>query len=107
MPGDTNIVVINKGDEELLKFSGRNGWHFPQSENGRYANLYPADSAEAVAQLESLRGKGANFLVIPSPAFWWLEHYADFKSHLDKNFPLTVRDEATCLIYDLKGGANV
>ena len=100
-----NVVVINKGDEELLKFSGRSGWHFPQSESGLYANLYPADSAEAVAQLESLRGKGANFLVIPQPAFWWLDHYADFKAHLEKNFPLAVRDEVTCLIFDL-GGKN-
>ena len=105
LPAGANVVVINKGDEELLKFSGRNGWHFPQSASGLYANLYPADSAEAVAQLESLRSKGANFLVIPQPAFWWLDHYADFKTHLEKNFPLAVRDEATCLIFNL-GGKN-
>jgi GT2 family glycosyltransferase len=103
LPAGANIVVINKGDEELLKFSGRSGWHFPQDADGLYANLYPADSAAAVAQLESLRRKGADFLVIPQPALWWLEHYSGFKSHLEKHFSLAVRDEATCLIFDLKG----
>jgi GT2 family glycosyltransferase len=106
LPAGANVLVINKGDEELLGFSGRTGWHFPQNEQGLYANLYPADSAEAIAQLEALRRKGANFLLIPRPAFWWLEHYAGFKTHLETRFAPVFRDDATCLIFDLKGGAN-
>ncbi len=106
IPAGANVAVISKGDDELLKFAGRTGWHFPQAASGAYANIYPADSAEAVAQLEALRRKGATHLVIPSPAFWWLAHYADFKTHLAEKFSIAVCDEATCLVFDLKGGAN-
>jgi GT2 family glycosyltransferase len=106
LPAGANVVVINKGDEELLGFKDRRGWHFPQNEQGRYANLYPADSTEAIAQLETLRRKGADFLLIPRPAFWWLDHYAGFKTHLERQFAPIFRDDSTCLIFDLKGGAH-
>jgi GT2 family glycosyltransferase len=106
LPAGAKVAVINKGDEELLRFAGRTGWHFPQADNGLYANIYPADSAEAIAQLEAVRRKGAAFLVIPQPAFWWLEHYAAFKAHLDGHYPCVLREDGTCLIFDLKGGVH-
>ena len=44
LPQGASVAVISKGDEELLRFEGRRGWHYPQAENGRYANVYPAHS---------------------------------------------------------------
>src|SRR5262249_10214189 len=95
------VVVVSKGDSELLKLNGHRAWHFPQDPNGAYANVYPAQSAEAVAHLEALREKGANFLLIPKPAFWWLSYYGGFREHLERCFRLAVKDEETCLVYDL------
>jgi len=102
-PAGSTVIIVSKGDEELLRLDGRQGWHFPQADDGRYANVYPADSAEAVAQLDVLRGKGGRFLLIPKPAFWWLDHYADFREHLDTQCRVALRDENICVIYDLRG----
>ncbi len=101
LPSGSTIAVISKGDEELLKLNGHRAWHFPQAPDGSYANLYPAHSEDALAQLDALRTKGARFLLIPKPAFWWLEHYAGLRTHLETRCRLAVRDEESCLIFEL------
>jgi GT2 family glycosyltransferase len=105
VPPGATVLVISKGDEELLRLDGRRGWHFPQAGDGRYPNIYPADSAEAIRHLEGLRGKGAGYLLIPKPAFWWLEHYGQFREHLERHGRLAVRDEQVGLLFEL-GGAH-
>jgi len=104
LPADAIVIVVSKGDEELLRFDAQpsiKGWHFPQAADGRYANLYPANSADAIAHLEDLRARGGDFLLIPKPALWWLEHYAEFKQHLEQRYRLAVRDEEICVIFAL------
>ncbi|MEX0790665.1 MAG: hypothetical protein WD178_07820, partial [Actinomycetota bacterium] len=64
------------------------------------------DGAEAVAHLEQVRGRGASWLVIPRPAFWWLEHYQEFSRHLESTYLQTVDDEE-CRIYRLDPKAAV
>src|SRR5207249_1389115 len=86
LPPGAKVIVISKGDSELLELEARTGWHFPRGEDGGYSGYYPADSAEAIRQLESLCGDGGEFLVIPSTAFWWLEHYDRFTYYLDTHF---------------------
>jgi GT2 family glycosyltransferase len=103
LPSGATVLVITKGDEELLKLTGKLGWHFPRNDEGQYPNIYPADSGEAITQLESGRAKGADFLLIPRPALWWLDYYSGFKEHLERNYVLTLRDEETCLIFDVRG----
>ena len=103
LPAGATVAVISKGDEELINLGEHRGWHFPQGSDGAYANIYPADGAEAVAQLEAIHAKGARFLLIPQPAFWWLEYYREFKTHLESHCRLALRQEETCLIFDLEG----
>src|SRR5205807_331783 len=31
IPRDAVVVVVSKGDQELLDLDGRQGWHFPQA----------------------------------------------------------------------------
>lgn len=100
-PLGAQVIVISKGDDALLGFSGRNGWHFPRATNGTYANRYPADSREAVAHLEELITHGATHLVIPKPSSWWLEHYGDFAVHLSQQHRIVAKDAATGWIYEL------
>jgi hypothetical protein len=100
LPSDAVVLVISKGDEELLKLGGRRAWHFPQTEDGAYAGQYPADSAEAIAHLESLRSRGADYLLLPSTASWWLEHYKEFKQHLERHYRSMLNDDS-CAIYEL------
>jgi GT2 family glycosyltransferase len=103
LPANATVVVISKGDNELLKLNGHRAAHFPQDEKGNYANSYPAQASDAIAHLESLRANGVEFLVIPKPAFWWLSYYSGFRDHLERNCRLAVEDEETCLIYELGG----
>jgi len=86
VPPGATVAVISKGDDELLKLDGLKAWHFPQSGDGTYAGHYPKDSADCIAQLERLRSKGAEFLVIPATSHWWLEHYAAFGEHLATHY---------------------
>jgi GT2 family glycosyltransferase len=101
LPAGSTIAVISKGDEELLKLNGHRGWHFPRAEDGAYANIYPADGKEAVSQVQSIRQQGAHYLLVPRPAFWWLEHYTELRDHLDAKCRLAFKDQDACLIFDL------
>jgi glycosyltransferase involved in cell wall biosynthesis len=101
VPPGATVVVVSKGDKELLELGdGRRGWHFPQNEEGVYAGYYPADSAEAIAHLEELRSKGAEYLLLPGTALWWLEEYEGFGRHLESRYR-RVQDDEACVIYAL------
>src|ERR687893_3110227 len=83
LPINATVITVSKGDDELLKLDGRRGWHFPQARDGVYAGYHPPDSATAITHLEVLRSKGGDFLLFPSTAFWWLEHYKEFRQYLE------------------------
>jgi hypothetical protein len=101
LPPRVTVAVISRGDEELLRLGERTGWHFPQTAEGMYAGYNPADSAAAIGQLEELRARGAQYLLVPGTALWWLEHYADFRRHLEGCYRVVARREDTCVIYEL------
>lgn len=100
LPTAATVIVVSKGDNELLKLDGKRAWHFPQNEEGVYAGHHPADSAEAITHLEELRAKGGEFLLFPGTAFWWLEEYGEFGRHLDGRYR-RVWDDEPCIIYEL------
>jgi len=85
VPEDATVLVISKGDPELLRLNGRRGWHFPQCDDGTYTGHHPVGDAECIEELERLCAKGARYLVIPAPAFWWREHYRGFAAHLERH----------------------
>jgi glycosyltransferase involved in cell wall biosynthesis len=101
VPATARVMVVSKGDNELLRLDGRAAWHFPRAENGEYAGFYPSDSAAAIAHLETLRAQGGDYLLFPSTAFWWLEHYREFKEHLERRYPEIGGQRSVCLIYAL------
>jgi len=104
VPVGSPVVVISKGDEELVRLEGRPGWHFPQGSDGGYSAIYPADGDGAVAQLESLRACGARFLLVPRTAAWWLEHYGALREHLGRFASLVARDDLAGSLYALGKG---
>jgi hypothetical protein len=100
VPEEAVVLVVSRADDELLKLGGRDGWHFPRDEHGAWAGYYPADSADAIAHLDALQARGAQYLVFPPAAFWWLESYPEFAQYLERHHrPLVRGDE--CLIFDL------
>jgi len=102
LPPGATVLVVSRGDDELLAFEGRVGWHFPQAEDGVYAGHHPHDAEAAIHHLEELRARGATHLVIPATSAWWLDHYADFRRHLDERCTALVADPETCVAYDLR-----
>ncbi|CAA9224662.1 MAG: hypothetical protein AVDCRST_MAG93-605, partial [uncultured Chloroflexia bacterium] len=101
LPAHATVVVVSKGDDNLIDLGGRQGWHFPQNEDGAYAGYYPHDSAQVIAHLEALREKGGEFLLLPSTALWWLDHYAEFNQYLEQKYPVVFRQNDVCVIFAL------
>jgi hypothetical protein len=100
-PPDAVVAVVSKGDPHLIEIEGRAGLHFPGDADGAYAGYHPKTSEDAVAQVESLRGAGAQFLCLPATALWWLDHYQGLAAWLNAHCRVAVRDPETCVVYDL------
>ncbi len=100
VPERATVLVVSRGDEDLLALDGRAAWHFPQDEYGQYAGHHPADGESAIAHLETLRCDGAQYLLLPATAFWWLEHYPEFARHLAARYACVRRDD-DCVIHRL------
>jgi hypothetical protein len=101
LPRGAQVLVASRGDETLLELGDRAAAHFPQAPGGAYAGHYPADGRSALAHLESLRGAGASYLVLPATALWWLDHYAELREHLERSCETVLADPETCVIYEL------
>ena len=76
-----------------------------QSADGTYAGHHPSDSAACIAELEWRRRRGADFLVIPSPSRWWLDHYREFAEHLNRKY-LAVEDGPALIVALNRGEAE-
>src|SRR5437773_150 len=71
------------------------------SKGGVHDSSCPRDSAEAISHLEAIRARGAQYLLFPATAFWWLDHYQKFRECLEARYRTIVRDQNTCFIFDL------
>ncbi len=65
LPSDAIVLVVSKGDEELLDLPVRAAWHFPRDTKGGYTGYYPADSSAAINHVEQLRHLGAQVPGLP------------------------------------------
>lgn len=92
VPAGARVLVVSRGDDALLRFGTVQAGHYPQAADGRYAGHYPADSEAAVAHLEELRAGGAQYLLFPQTALWWLDHYAGLNLHLQEHYRQLHRD---------------
>lgn len=100
-PPGAIVLVVSKGDEALVRFDGRSGWHFPRASGGQYAGHHPLDGEWAVDHLETLRAAGGAYLVLPSTYYWWLEHYPELERHLRSRYDRLQSPDEVCRIYRL------
>jgi hypothetical protein len=73
------IIAATDGDPTVFYYAHRKGWHFLG--DGVYDGN-PLDSAQIIANLEKLRGRGATHLVFYAGTQWWLDYYREFADHL-------------------------
>ena len=99
VPEGALVLVVSRGDERLLDL-GRPSAHFPQTDGGIYAGYYPADSIEAIDQLERARQEGAEYLLFPRTSLWWLDYYDDFADHILERYAEVKFDE-DCRVFAL------
>jgi hypothetical protein len=103
VPAEATVLVLSRGDDDLLDLEGRRGVHFPQTDEGVYAGHHPGSSQEAIAHLEDLSKAGAQYLLIPKTGFWWLDFYKGLRSYLIEDHRQLYRDE-TCIIFSIGRG---
>lgn len=77
------IVAADNGDPTIFYYAERRGWHF--LETGGVYNGEPTNSAQAIAGLDALRKRGANFLVFTSNTSWWLDYHAELGQYVASN----------------------
>jgi glycosyltransferase involved in cell wall biosynthesis len=101
VPAGGDVMVVSKGDNNLLQFEDRTGCHFPETGTGVYAGYHPGDSAAAIAALEAAIARGHQYLLFPGTSLWWLEHYVGFRAHLDARYSRLWSDRQ-CVLYDVR-----
>jgi glycosyltransferase involved in cell wall biosynthesis len=106
VPRDATVLAISRGDDDLVDLYGREAWHFPRSQDGRYAGYYPHEGRAAVAQLESQHAFGADFLLIPATAGWWLERYPELSAHLGATATPVFSTKEVGQLFDLRHPAR-
>jgi GT2 family glycosyltransferase len=106
IPEGATVLIVSRGDDELLRIRSRRTWHFPREDDGSYAGHHPADSREAIARLEAQRAAGAEYIVFPDTGAWWLEHYAELREHLERRYGQSFSEPGTCVIFNLEEGGR-
>jgi 4-amino-4-deoxy-L-arabinose transferase-like glycosyltransferase len=85
-PSNALVVAADNGDPTVLYYAERKGWHFLEKD-GIY-NGEPKDGAQAIADLEELRKRGASYLVFTSNTSWWLDYYEELGHYVQNNSAL-------------------
>jgi GT2 family glycosyltransferase len=102
LPVGRTVLVVGKAEKELMRLPGAKAWCFPRTSDGAYPGFYPASSTAAIAHLEYLRARGADYLLIPAPCRWWLEHYRELSRHLEHRYRRVVDEADACIIFALR-----
>ena len=104
VPSSKTVLVVSKGDENLLQLGSRTGWHFPRTDDGRYAGHYPADSDDAIRQLELLREPRRRLSRVPGHLALVARPLPGFRPAPGKRYTCLVSDDR--ILRDLRPHAE-
>lgn len=105
LPANATVLVASDGDDEFLHLGALKAWHFPQNASGDGAESMPADCLAAIAHLEALRARGAEFILFPEPTPHCFAKCPGFQQYLERYYRPLLRDEV-CVIFDLCAAAR-
>ena len=103
LPPGSAVLVVSRGDPELVRLPERTGRHFPSTPDGRYAGFHPADSRAALEALQR-QMSDAQFLLFPASSFWWLDYYREFAEVLNTRYKRVWSDGDCVISCEGKGG---
>jgi len=99
VPEESTFILIDEGNFGQQGFTQRKPIVFLERD-GQYWGP-PADDAEAIQEIETLRQQGATFLVVLWPAYWWLEYYKEWNQYIRTRFHCIEQNERI-MVFDLK-----
>ncbi|MBW3632381.1 MAG: sulfotransferase [Chloroflexi bacterium] len=101
LPAGARTLVATYGDDAMLLLGDRPTQPFPRSAPDVVADYTDVRGPEAVAQLAELRDRGAEFLLVPSPALPWLATHPELERHLEERHTVIARERGIGTIYAL------
>ena len=101
VPAGGDVMVVSKGDNNLLQFEGRTGCPLSGDRHGRLRRLSPRRQRCRDRGAGSGHRPGAPVLLFPGTSLWWLDHYDGFRAHLDARYPRLWSDRQ-CVLYDVR-----
>lgn len=105
IPPGGRVAVVSRGDPELLELPGCRAEHYPRDLAGEYLGFYPADGTAAIAHLEWVRAQGAEYLLFPETASWWLRDFPRLASHLEERFTRIAERDGIGILYQIRSGS--
>ncbi|MCU1380084.1 MAG: hypothetical protein JWN29_3067 [Acidimicrobiales bacterium] len=102
VPPGGEVLVVSRGDDQLLETTGRVARHFPAGPDGQWAGFHPGTTSDVTYALEAEHRRGAGFLAFPETARWWLDHYGGLAAFLETRYELVGADDAG-LVFEWKG----
>lgn len=99
VPPDATVAVASRGDDRLIAGAGRSFWHFPQRDGGEFAG--ELDDSASIANLEELRKRGAQYLLVPATAPSELELRPALREHVENHYQAEFRELGVCDVFAL------
>ncbi len=100
VPAGASFILVDEANWKTdPSLAGRKRIPFLEHE-GQYWGC-PADDATAIAELERLRERGADFMVFTWQAFWWLDYYSGLRRRLRGEFHCELENDRV-VIFDLR-----
>ena len=96
------VVIADDGAPTALYYARRKGWHFPQG-SVLDSEKYPANGAEAIAELETRRQEGATYVAFTKYTMHWLTDslFKEVSTYLESRY-LRVAETAEYTIFALR-----
>jgi hypothetical protein len=99
VPPLDDFILVDDGELQDMIAAGRRALPFLERDGQYWGN--PEDDLTAIRELERMRRSGVNFLVFAWPAFWWLDHYAEFRHYLRSEFRCALANDRL-VAFDLR-----
>jgi glycosyltransferase involved in cell wall biosynthesis len=96
-PEEATVLVVSRGDPELVQIPGVHCAHFPQDPAGGFAGYHPRDCSWAIRHLGETLREG-DCLAFPASSFWWLDHYPAFAAYLTAHLQKIWEDD-DCILF--------
>jgi len=91
IPGSSFILIDDNQWGVFGTIDGRKCYPLMEKSGLYWGN--PANDRAGIEALESLRSRGAQYLVLAKPAYWWRDYYSGLWSHISSKYGCLVSNE--------------